>query len=78
MIEQYLAKLPSFLASALWDVLVTTQFGDVAWRGKADKANRMGLEGLTSSGKVTPFVCVCVCVSGWGGWMNFVSFVLRS
>ena len=60
-IGQYLAKLPNFLASALWDVLVATQFGDVAWRGKADMAHRMGLEGLSSSAKV---ILVSSCLVG--------------
>lgn len=48
----YLAKLPKFLGSALWDVLAGMQFADVAWRGKAAKADGVGLDGLNSSGKV--------------------------
>lgn len=32
------------------------QFADVAWRGKAAKANGTGLEGLSSSGKVIFFL----------------------
>lgn len=54
-VSQYLAKLPNFLASALWDVLAGMQFADVAWRGKAAKADGAGLDWLPASAKVNDF-----------------------
>lgn len=52
MAPQNLAKLPVFLASALWDVLAGMQFGDLAWGGKSTNADGSAPEWLRMSGKV--------------------------
>ncbi|CAM9436333.1 unnamed protein product [Ascophyllum nodosum] len=48
----YLAKLPTFLSSSLWEVLVGMQFADAAWKDKDGQAGGTGLEGHDASGKV--------------------------
>lgn len=51
-VSQYLAKLPNFLASSLWDVLVGMQFADAAWKSKDGRAEGGGPQGYNKSGKV--------------------------
>lgn len=64
-LAQYLAKLPGFLASALWDVLVGMQFADVALRDKDRKDGAKGPEVLSSSGKVSSSPEASALRLGW-------------
>lgn len=69
---QNLAKLPVFLASALWDVLAGMQFGDLAWGGKSANADGSAPEWLRMSGKVkakVPGVCFRGCPRWLVGWL---------